>query len=156
MPTGEDGQFTPEIILQVFEARRGRRYPNLGNREERMRDTELEASRKLYELGADLWAESAEKNIKLLCKICSQQENRREQWWLRRHGSMNPHQLVEKDRLHTMYDEIQREKGNSSAGVQGEQGKGGEPSRRGVSGLLIHQPSGDLPVVVQPERRRRA
>ncbi len=155
MPTGEDGQFTPEVVLQVFEARRGRRYPNIGKKpEERMRDTELDWCRKLLELGADLWTRSAARNIKLLDKICSQQENRREQWWLKKHGTMNPHQLVEKDRLHTMYDEMQREKAERSSSA-GDQGKEGEPSRRGVSGLLIHQPpSGDLPVVVQPKRRR--
>lgn len=155
MPTGEDKQFTPEVILQVFEARRGRRYPNIGDRpEERMRDAELEWCRKLYELGADLWTENAVKNIKLLCIVCSQQENRREQWWLKRHGTMNPHQLVEKDRLHAMYDEIQRVK--ASSGTTGQR-KDGEPSRRGVSGLLIPETSNELPlVVIPPKQRRRA
>lgn len=157
MPTGEDGQFTPEVILQVFEARRGRRYPNLGNRsEERMRDTELEWCRKLHVLSADLWTENAEENIKLLCAICSQQENRREQWWLKRHGYMHPHQLVEKDRLHTMYDEMQRENAEKkSHPPTGDQRKEGEPSRRGISGLLIPQQRGDEPLVVVPPTRTR-
>lgn len=144
MPTGKEG-FTPETLLLVCEARQGRLYPNVGRyQKDHIRDQELAASHELYQLGADIWTDDAAANIALFCKLCEQQETRRESWWLNHHGHIKPHNLFEKDRLHAMYDEVMRQEALATA-KKAEGDKGQEQSQEppthqrtvGISGLPV-------------------
>jgi hypothetical protein len=111
-PTMPDGSvaWNAETFVQVCEARRERRYPNGAKRKsERVRDTELAAATELLKPEmADIWTEDTAYNIALLCNICTQLETRKNKWWLETNGPVMPHQLLDKDRIHTMYDELVR------------------------------------------------
>lgn len=124
MPTAEDA-WTPETILQVFEARLGRRYPNGAKRaSDRVRDVELASCQGLYEM-SDLWGPDTLKNAKRLDRLINQLETRHNKWWLNTNGRVMPHNLVEKDRAHQMLDELRRERAAKKKEEQGQSPDGG-------------------------------
>lgn len=105
LPTDE---WTPQAILQVFESHHGRRYPNGAKRKsDRIRDKELESCVTLHSM-TDLWKGTTEEKSAYLLRLIVHQETRHENWWLDHNGHVLPHQFVEKDRIHTMADELDR------------------------------------------------
>ncbi len=116
---GDDAVWNAETIVQIHEAHQGRRYPNGAKRAaNRVRDKELAASEDML-LMTDIWeSDNTAENRRRLLKIIIRQETRKENWWLETNGHITPHQLVEKDRIHQMVDELKRMKQEKRANFQ--------------------------------------
>lgn len=104
----EKAIWSPETILEIFEARIGRRYPNGAKRaSSRVRDVELDSCTGIYQM-TDLWSGDVIANVTELNTIIDHMETRNNNWWLNTNGHVLPHQLVDKDRIHTMVEELKR------------------------------------------------
>lgn len=107
MPS-DDAPWNGETITQICEARQGRRYPNgAKDPRARVRDKEVKSSQAVAEMH-DLWTGNTGTNRDYLIKLMNQLETRHDNWWLETNGHVMPHQLVDKDRIHAMHDELQR------------------------------------------------
>jgi len=104
MPTNASGIiWNEELFIQTMEARKGRRYPNgAKHKADRVRDVEMDAARTLMTDAADIWdGRTIEECRFVLCEIAKFWET---DWWLKQNGQILPHQLLDKDRIHTGYD----------------------------------------------------
>lgn len=114
----DDAPWDKETIVQIHEAHQGRRYPNGAKKKSaRIRDNELEAAQVIVDM-KDLWTDNTAENRRRLLKIIEHLETRQNQWWINTNGHVMPHQLVDKDRIHQMVDELKRLKDPQKQNMQ--------------------------------------
>lgn len=153
---GDDVAWNAETIVQIHEAHQGRRYPNGAKRKsDRIRDKELGSAQSLLAMSSDLWTPNASENRQHLLDIIIRLETRHNNWWIDTNGHVMPHQLVDKDRIHMINDEIKRQRpSNVTPMPQRQQSpSNGTSSFRAPTGMVDKDEMNKL-MDMDPEQRR--
>ncbi len=153
---GDDAIWNAETIVQIHEAHQGRRYPNGAKRKsDRIRDKELGSAQSLLAMSSDLWTQNTSENRQCLLDIIIRLETRHNNWWIDTNGHVMPHQLVDKDRIHMINDEIKRQRPANVTPMpqRQQQSSTGTSSFRAPTGLVDKDEMNKL-MDMDPEQRK--
>lgn len=131
----DDVAWNAETLVQVLEARQGRRFPNGAKKKvDRVRDQALRDAEAIIDM------EDIDRIAFVLA--VDHLENRKNKWWLDNVGHVQPRHLLKNDKIHEMIDELKRQYGPSWR----------EKLMSKTTSTATRKPSGPLAVLPPPPK----